>query len=77
MYSFLSCPSSFTPIRVLSDYPDTSATDRKKLKPSQRFTLRFSNPEIVMAVRVIGVPACGNNPKQAFSSCAELQAFGE
>jgi hypothetical protein len=61
----------------LSDYPATTATDNKQLKPGQTFTLRLSNPEKVLAVRVLGVPACGNNPKQAFSSCAELQAFGE
>ena len=27
------------------------------------------------AVRVVGTPAGGDNPQQAFSSCAELQAF--
>jgi hypothetical protein len=42
---------------------------------SQTFTLRLSNPEKALAVRVLGVPACGHNPKQAFSSCSELQAF--
>ena len=59
----------------LSDYPATTATDNKQLKPGQSFTLRLSNPEKVLSVRVLGVPACGVNPKQAFSSCAELQAF--
>ena len=67
--------SAWETVGELSDYPDTTATDRKKLKPSQRFTLRFSNPEKVMAVRVIGVPASGDKPQQSFSSCAELQAF--
>jgi hypothetical protein len=28
-----------------------------------------------IAVHVIGVPASGDSPKQAFASCAELQAF--
>ena len=67
--------SAWETVGELSDYPDTTATDRKKLKPSQRFTLRFSNPEKVLAVRVIGVPASGDKPQQSFSSCAELQAF--
>ncbi len=31
----------------------------------------------VAGVRVIGKPACGDNPQQAFSSCAELQAFAD
>jgi len=59
----------------LSDYPATTATDNKNLKPGQTFTLRLAEPVKAAAVRVIGVPACGNNPKQAFSSCGELQAF--
>ena len=60
----------------LSDYPATTATDDKKLKPGQTFTLRLPEPVKAAAVRVIGTPACGNKPTQAFSSCAELQAFG-
>jgi hypothetical protein len=28
-----------------------------------------------VAIRVIGKPSSGDNPAQAFSSCAELQAF--
>ena len=31
----------------------------------------------VWAVRVVGKPASGDNPQQAFSSCSELQAFSE
>ncbi len=60
----------------LSDYPATTATDDKNLKPGQTFTLRLPEPVKAVAVRVIGTPACGNKPTQAFSSCAELQAFG-
>jgi DUF1680 family protein len=59
----------------LSDYPGTTATDHQQLKPGQKFTLRLASPEKAVAVRVTGVPACGDNPGQAFSSCAELQAF--
>jgi len=67
--------SAWETLGELSDYPATTATDNRKLKPGQTFTLRLSNPAKVLAVRVIGVPACGNNPRQAFSSCGELQAF--
>ena len=59
----------------LGVYAATTATDSKKLESGQPFTLRLSNLEKVQAVRIIGVPACGDNPKQSFSSCAELQAF--
>ena len=59
----------------LGDYPATTATDKQQLKPGQTFSLRLANPEKVLAVRVLGVPASGDNPQQAFSSCAELQAF--
>jgi hypothetical protein len=34
-------------------------------------------PVTPVSVRVIGVPASGDNLQQAFASCAELQAFSE
>jgi len=67
--------SGWETVGELSEYPATTATDKKQLKPGQKFTLRLSNPEKVLGVRIIGVPASGDNPKQSFSSCAELQAF--
>jgi hypothetical protein len=63
------------PLGVLNSYPSTTATDPSDLKDGQAFEVRFS-PVSVVAIRVIGTPACGDNPTQAFSSCAELQAFG-
>ncbi len=64
-------------IGELTDYPATTATDHQGLQPGQTFTLKLPAPVKAVAVRVLGVPACGDNPQQAFSSCAELQAFGE
>ena len=64
-------------IGELTDYPPATATNDAGLKPAQAFTLKLAQPMKVSAVRVIGIPACGDNPKQAFSSCAELQAFAE
>jgi hypothetical protein len=61
----------------LADYPNTTASEDAGIKPGQTFTLKLSEPLKVSAVRVVGIPACGDNPKQAFSSCAELQAFAE
>lgn len=61
----------------LADYPDTTATDNRGLKDGQKFTLTLPEPVKATGLRVIGKPACGDNPKQAFSSCAELQAFDE
>jgi hypothetical protein len=29
----------------------------------------------VFAIRILGKPACGDNARQAFASCGELQAF--
>jgi uncharacterized protein len=60
----------------LKDYPDTTASNPASLKGSECFTCRLENPMKVFAVRVIGKPASGDNPKAVFSSCAELQAFG-
>ncbi len=60
-------------VGTLGDYPATSATDGKNLTPGQSFPLRLTSPVRVVAIRVVGKPACGDNPKQAFASCAELQ----
>ncbi len=64
-------------IGTLDDYPTTTATDSKGLKEGQSFTLRLKESIKAVAIRVIGKPACGDNPRQAFSSCAELQGFGD
>lgn len=72
-----SADSAWETIGELSDYPASTSTDDGKLKPGQAFTLRLPNPVKGIAVRVIGVPACGDISKQAFSSCAELQAFAD
>lgn len=38
--------------------------------------MRFTcTPVTALAVRVIGKPACGNNPQQSFSSCAGLAVY--
>jgi hypothetical protein len=60
----------------LEDYPATTAADSAGLKGAEKFTCQFPTPVKVFAIRVLGKPACGNNDKQAFASCAELQAFG-
>jgi len=64
-------------IGVLTDYPATTATGNADIHPGQAFTLRLAEPVSALAVRVLGVPACGDNPQQKFSSCAELQAFAQ
>jgi hypothetical protein len=60
----------------LKDYPATTAGDSVGLQDGERFTFQFPNPTSVWAVRILGKPASGDNPAQAFSSCAELQGFG-
>lgn len=61
----------------LTDYPATSAAMPGELRAGQAFAVHLARPLEVIAVRVVGVPAGGDNPKQAFASCAELQAFAE
>ena len=67
------------PLAEIGEYPATTATDSASLRdPSRRaFTVRLPKPEKVAGVRVIGKPACGDVPHQAFSSCAALQAFAD
>jgi hypothetical protein len=59
----------------LTTYPATTATDSRRIKEGARFTCELAAPVKIIAVRVIGKPACGDNPAQAFSSCAGLHAF--
>ena len=63
-------------LAALGNYPATTATDPAGLKGGERFACELASPIKVWAIRVVGKPACGDNPKQAFASCAELQAFG-
>ena len=64
-------------IGTLEDYPNTTKTSDAGIKPGSKFTLRLATPIQAVAVRVAGTPACGDTPAQAFSSCAELEAFAE
>ena len=59
----------------LKDYPAATASDPAGLKGGERVVCELPKPVQVFGVRVIGKPACGDNSKQAFASCAELQAF--
>jgi len=59
----------------LEAYPATTATDAKGLEGGEKFEVKLDRPITVLAIRIIGVPACGDNPNQAFASCAELQAL--
>jgi len=64
-------------VAELATYPATTARDKAGLKPFQTFTQRLAEPLKVVAVRVLGRPASGNYPNQAYSSCAELEAFAD
>ena len=61
----------------LKNYPATTAIDPTKLKGGQTFNCQLANAVKVFGVRVVGKPACGDKPEQAFSSCGELQAFAK
>jgi uncharacterized protein len=62
-------------LAVLEQYPGTTETNPMGLKEGDRFQCRLAEPLKIWGLRVVGKPACGDNPQQAFSSCAELQAF--
>jgi uncharacterized protein len=66
--------SPWVTVSTLDAYPATTAQHAAGLKPGQTFTQTLPNPERVVGLRVVGVPATGDNPKQAFASCAELAA---
>jgi hypothetical protein len=64
-------------VGALDDYPATTAANNGGLKDGQAFTLKLKEPVKALGLRVIGKPASGDGPGQAFSSCAELQAHAE
>jgi DUF1680 family protein len=64
-------------IGTLDAYPLTTATNPGGIRSGEAFTLRLPQPVTAVALRVVGSPTCGDNPKQAFTSCGELQAFAE
>jgi DUF1680 family protein len=63
-------------VATLDSYPDATATDPMGLQDGQKFEATFA-PISAVAVRILGKPACGDSPAQAFSSCAELQAYSK
>jgi hypothetical protein len=65
--------SAWETVGTLNSY---SAAEVRSSK-GRSYTLLLANPVKVVAVRVLGVPAVGSDQKQAYSSCAELQAFAE
>ena len=63
-------------IATLDSYPNTTASGAAGLVAGETVEVKLP-PTTVVAIRIIGKPASGDNPAQAFSSCAELQAFAK
>jgi len=61
----------------IQDYPETTATNPASLTSGEQFTCKLEKPVEIAGIRVIGKPACGDDPKQAFATCAELQAYND
>jgi hypothetical protein len=59
----------------LPGYPQANADQQPPLTDGQEFTLRLQAPISIVGVRITGIAAHGTNPKQNFSSCAELSAY--
>jgi DUF1680 family protein len=65
------------PVGEFKEYPSTGPTDPAGLHGGERFVCILDTSKKIWSLRVLGKPACGDNPQQRFSSCAELQAFAE
>lgn len=63
-------------VATITDYPDTTATKTNQLCDAQQFRVKVPEMEVA-GIRVIGVPACGDNPEQSFASCGELGGVKE
>ena len=66
-------------VSEIADYPATTGADPASLKtdPQLAFTIKLEKPAPLVAIRVIGKPAHGDNPNQAFSSCGELAVYSD
>ena len=64
-------------VAEIKDYPATTAKNPEEMEGGESVICILAEPIKVWAIRVVGKPACGDNPQQAFSSCSELQAFSE
>ncbi len=67
--------NAWTRLAEVPGYPATTATDAGGLKAGEKFTYQLPKPMEIYGLRVVGKPASGDNPKQSFASCAELEAF--
>lgn len=70
-------PNAWTTLATLETYPATTATDAKGLVAGQVFVVAVPTATEVTAIRIVGKPAEGNNPKTAYTTCAELAAYAE
>lgn len=59
----------------LKNYPATTPTNASNLTSGEAFSCQLTNAVKVFGIRIVGKPAGGNKSEQAFSSCAEIQAF--
>jgi uncharacterized protein len=64
-------------VAELTDYPATTAKNSAEMEGGENVTCKLPGAIKAWGVRVIGKPACGENPQQSSASCAELQAFSE
>jgi len=64
-------------LATLETYPATTATAAAGLTNGQPFEVRLPETARAVGLRVTGRPASGDNPAQAFASCAELEAYAE
>ena len=64
-------------VAEISDYPATTAKNSAEMEGGEHVVCKLANAIKAWAIRVVGKPAGRDNPQQAFSSCAELQAFSE
>ena len=63
-------------VAALDSYPATTATSAAGLMGGETYEVKFPALKAI-ALRIVGKPASGDNPAQAFASCAELQAFAK
>lgn len=69
-----SAESPWVDLCKIDSYPETTSTSHGTLIDDQEFKLSV-DPVSIYGIRVIGVPASGDNPAQNFSSCSAIRAY--
>jgi uncharacterized protein len=64
-------------VATLDAYPETTAGEAKSVEAGKTYEATSNAPMTITAVRIVGKPSQGTNPRWSYTTCAELAAYAE